>query len=264
MGAFDGKVALITGAASGIGRSTAVRLSAEGAHVIVADIDEANGKEVADEVKGEFQRLDVGDPDSWTRVVTAVGEKSGGLDIAYLNAGVTLLTSGDDLTGTGPDIAALSEADYRRIMRVNVDGVVYGARAVTPALEARGGGAIVATASVAGLFGFAADPIYTLTKHAVIGLVRALAPSLEPRGITINAICPGGVATNIMGPGMAEAARESGVPIMQPAQIADAVVQAILSGKTGQAYVCLLGRDHEEYVFNPIPELGLGLNPDDR
>ncbi len=259
MGAFDGKVALITGAASGIGRSTAIRLSAEGARVIVADIDESNGKQVADEVKGEFQRLDVGDPDSWAEAVRA----SGGLDIAYLNAGVTLLKPGGDLTGTGPDIAALSEEDYRKIMSTNVDGVVYGARAVVPAIEARGGGAIVATASVAGLFGFAADPIYTLTKHAVIGLVRALAPSLEPRGITINAICPGGVATNIMGPGMAEAARASGVPIMQPAQIADAVVHAISSGKTGQAYVCLLGRDHEEYVFTPIPDLGVGLNPED-
>ena len=261
MGAFDGKVALITGAASGIGRGTAVRLSAEGARVIVADIDEANGKQVADEVKGEFQRLDVGDPDNWTRVVSEVVEKSGGLDIAYLNAGLTLLSPGGDLTGTGPDIAELSEADYRRIMSVNVDGVVYGARAVTPALEARGGGAIVATASVAGLFGFAPDPIYTLTKHAVIGLVRGLAPSLEPRGITINAICPGGVETNIMGPGMAEAARKTGVPLMQPAQIADAVVEAISSGKTGRAYVCVLGRGHEEYVFNPIT--GLGLDPDD-
>ena len=256
MGEFDGKVALITGAASGIGRGTAVRLSAEGARVIVADIDEANGKQVADEVKGEFQRLDVGDPDSWADAIKATD----GLDIAYLNAGLTLLKSGDDLAGTGPDIAALTEADYRRIMSVNVDGVVYGARAATPALEARGGGAIVATASVAGLFGFAADPIYTLTKHAVIGLVRGLAPSLEPRGITINAICPGGVATNIMGPGMAAAARASGVPIMQPAQIADAVVQAITSGKTGRAYVCLLDRDHEEYVFTPIT--GLGLDPD--
>ena len=260
MGEFDGKVALITGAASGIGRGTAVRLSAEGARVIVADIDEVNGKQVADTVKGEFQRLDVGDPDSWADAIKAID----GLDIAYLNAGLTLLKSGDDLTGTGPDIAALTEADYRRIMSVNVDGVVYGARAVTPALEARGGGAIVATASVAGLFGFAADPIYTLTKHAVIGLVRGLAPSLEPRGITINAICPGGVATNIMGPGMAEAARESGVPIMQPAQIADAVVHAITSGKTGRAYVCLLDRDHEEYVFTPITGMGPGLDPDDR
>ena len=258
MGEFDGKVALITGAASGIGRGTAVRLSAEGARVIVADIDEANGKQVADEVKGEFQRLDVGDPDSWADAIKATD----GLDIAYLNAGLTLLKSGDDLAGTGPDIAALTEADYRRIMSVNVDGVVYGARAATPALEARGGGAIVATASVAGLFGFAADPIYTLTKHAVIGLVRGLAPSLEPRGITINAICPGGVATNIMGPGMAAAARASGVPIMQPAQIADAVVQAITSGKTGRAYVCLLDRDHEEYVFTPITGMGLGLDPD--
>src|ERR671934_1503755 len=90
-----------------------------------------------------------------------------------------------------PDITQLTEAQYRRIMGPNVDGVVFGARAVVPAIAARGGGAIVATASLAGLIAFAPDPIYTLTKHAVVGFVRSLAQPLESRGITINAVCPG-------------------------------------------------------------------------
>src|SRR5256885_17054938 len=83
------------------------------------------------------------------------------------------------------------EEQSRRIMGPNVDGVVFGARALVPSMAARGGGAIVATASLAGLIAFSPDPIYTLTKHAVVGLVRALAPQLEPPGIPPNAVCPG-------------------------------------------------------------------------
>lgn len=262
MGQLDGKVALVTGAASGIGRATAKRLCSEGARVIVADIDEGNGKQVADEVKGEFLRLDVGDPAAWQDAARAIRAGHGGLDIAHLNAGITLLQPGANLGGNAFDIATLSDSDYRRIMGVNVDGVVYGVRAVTPLIEARGGGAIVATASVAGLIAFGADPVYTATKHAVVGLVRGLAPTLEPRHITINAICPGVVATNILGPGMADGARAAGIPIMEPEQIADAVFHAMSSGATGQAWVCLLGRAPEAYGFTPVR--GLGLDVDDR
>jgi len=201
MGQFDGKVALVTGAASGIGLATAERLSAEGAQVLLADIDEANGRPAAEKLGAEFARLDVGDPAEWAEVVAQLGARAGGLDIAYLNAGVTTYpATADGLADF--DIATLDDAAYRRILAVNLDGVVFGARAVAPALVARGGGAIVATASVAGLIGFAPDPIYTATKHAVVGLVRALAPGLRARGITINAICPAGVATAILGPGI--------------------------------------------------------------
>ena len=116
MAELDNKVALVTGAASGIGRATANRLAQEGAHVIVADLDQVNGKRVADEVKGEFLRLDVGDPDNWSEVIDTLRHRWGGLDIAHLNAGVTLLgpgfTRGEEESF---DIASLSEDDYRRI-----------------------------------------------------------------------------------------------------------------------------------------------------
>lgn len=257
MAGLEGKVALITGAASGIGRATAERLAAEGAHVIAADIDEGNGKAIADKLGGEFLALDVADAARWDEVVSSITAKHGGLDIAYLNAGITTYPA-DEGGLAGFDIATMDLERYRRIMGVNLDGVVLGARAVVPALVARGGGAIVATASVAGLIGFSPDPIYTATKHAVVGLVRALAATLSGRNITINAICPGGVETNILGPHMKEAAEQGRMVLMPPSQIADAVFQAVTSGETGRAYVCLTGRDHQFYEFAPVEGLGFG------
>jgi NAD(P)-dependent dehydrogenase (short-subunit alcohol dehydrogenase family) len=236
-------------------RADAERLVAEGARVVIADIDESNGRALADKLGAEFHKLDVSDPDDWAELVAAVTASLGGIDIAYLNAGITTYPVTDG--GLAPfDIATLDLDAYRRISGVNIDGVVLGARAVAPAIAARGGGAIVATASVAGLIGFAPDPIYTMAKHGVVGFVRALAPTLVERKITVNAICPGGVETNILGPGIAERSREAGIPLMPPSQIADAVVKAIESGETGRLYVCLHGRDHQ--IHRPAPVEGLG------
>jgi NAD(P)-dependent dehydrogenase (short-subunit alcohol dehydrogenase family) len=263
MAELSGKVALITGGASGIGRATAERLCAEGAHVVVADVDEAGGRAVAQKLDAEFVSLDVSSAARWDEVAAGLRTRHGGIDVAFLNAGITTYPASAE--GIAPfDLATLDLERYRRILSINVDGVVLGARAAVPLLEARGGGAIVATASVAGLIGYAPDPIYTLTKHAVVGLVRALAPTLEPRGIRIHAICPGGVDTNILGPGMAERARDLGIAIMPASQIADAVAQAVRSPETGRLWVCLHDRDHQHYHFAPVEGLGEIVAPPPR
>ncbi len=170
-------------------------------------------------------------PDEWPGIVEAVTARFGGIDLAHLNAGV--------MTGEA-DITALTDEAYRRIMSVNVDGVVYGVRALVPALAARGGGAIVATASLAGLIGFSPDPIYCLTKHAVVGLVRSLVPQLAEHHITINAVCPSIVDTPMVGDSR-ELLEGSGFPLIDPEAVAEAVVDRLAGEESGQAMVIQAG-----------------------
>jgi NAD(P)-dependent dehydrogenase (short-subunit alcohol dehydrogenase family) len=236
-GVLDGKVAIITGGSSGIGLATTNRFLNEGAQVLVVDIQEPPEASA-------FVAADVGDPAAWSAVVEAAEQQLGGVDIAYLNAGVT---TGED------DITRLTDEQYHRIMRANVDGVVFGVRAVVPAMERRGGGALVATASLAGLIGFPPDPIYTLTKHAVVGLVRSLAPQLQGKHITCNAVCPGIVRTPLVGEEAASQLDAAGFPLMPPEQIAEAVLMCVTGSETGQAYVCQPGREATGYRFGNVP-----------
>ncbi|MBI2170014.1 MAG: SDR family NAD(P)-dependent oxidoreductase [Actinobacteria bacterium] len=241
---MTGKVALVTGGASGIGRATATRLAVLGAQVCVVDVS-GDGKSVADDLGGIFIEGDVGDPDFSASAVLTCESELGGLDVAHFNAGVTCTE--------GADIAALTDEQYRRIMRVNVDGVVFGIRAAVPALERRGGGSIVVTASLAGLIGFPVDPIYTLTKHAVVGLVRSLPEQLTPKGIRINCVNPGIVATPLVGEEAIQMFAESGFPLLQPEDIADAVVRILGAGGTGECWPVQPGRDPEPYQFRQVP-----------
>lgn len=233
---LDGKVALVTGGSSGIGLATAHRLSRAGARVVVVDVQRPPG-----DLTSTFVEADVAEPEEWARIVSEAG---GAIDVAHLNAGVT--------TGSST-LDELTDEQYRRILRVNVDGVVFGARAVAPLMVARGGGAIVATASLAGLIAFSPDPIYTLTKHAVVGFVRALAPQLEPKGITVNAVCPGLVDTPLLGEEAKPMLEAAGFPLIDPDAIAAAVESCMTGTATGQAYVCQAGREPTPYRFSGVP-----------
>ena len=241
---LSGRVALVTGGASGIGRATSERLAAEGARVVVADRDATLGPRVADAVGGRFVEVDVSDPGAWTSLVADVVGTEGALDIAYLNAGVT--------TGES-DIRKLTDEQYRRIAGVNIDHVVFGARACAAQMSETGGGVIVATASIAGLIGFSPDPVYTMTKHAVVGLVRGLAPTLEPYGVSVHAICPGIVDTPLVGEQAKQGLEAAGFPLMPASQIADAVVHAVRSSETGVCWVCQPGREPEAFTFGQVP-----------
>lgn len=255
MADFTDKTCLVTGGASGIGRATCEALAARGARVVVTDVDEAAGRAVADAVGGEFAHLDVSDRDAWARVVSKVVEARGGLDLVHLNAGVTTYPAAG---GGFPafDIATMPTDAYRRVTGANIDGVVFGVGAAVQALENRGCGAIVVTASVAGLATWEVDPVYTMTKHAVVGLMRGLAPLLAERGITINAICPAAVATKIFGPEADEFVREADLRLMPPAQVAAAVIEAATGRETGQCWVCYDGREPILYEPAPLPRLG--------
>lgn len=248
---FEGRVALVTGGASGIGLATARRLASAGASVCLVDV--ADGRAAAEELGGRFVHGDVGEPATYDDAVRTCEETFGGLDVVHLNAGVTIVPP-EEAAGTDThDVTRLTDEQYRRIMRVNVDGVVFGTRAVVPALERRGGGDIVATASLAGLVAFPVDPVYSLTKHAVVGFVRSVADDLAKRGIRANCVCPGITATPLVGDEAVRTFGEVGFPLLEPEDIAEAVVGALRSGETGQAWACQPGREPVRYEFRGVP-----------
>jgi len=249
--AIGGKVAVVTGGASGIGEATARRLTAEGATVVIVDVDEARGAALASELGGMFVAADVAEPRDWQTIVARATAELGGIDFAHLNAGTSI---------GQPDITALTDDDYRRILRANVDGVVFGSRAVVPAIAGRGGGAIVATASLAGLIPIAFDPVYALTKHAVVGLVRSLAPALADSNITINCVCPGLTDTPLIAT-VRESLEAAGFPLIPPSDIAAAVVECMTGDASGQAYVCQAGRPPVAFEFHGVPGPEGGARP---
>jgi NAD(P)-dependent dehydrogenase (short-subunit alcohol dehydrogenase family) len=243
MGMFEGRHAVVTGGGSGIGLATSRRLAEEGARVAVLDISAEAGERAAAELGGTYLRADVSDPREVARVFAAAADALGGLDIVHLNAGIT--------TGEG-DLAKLTDEQYERIRGINLDGVVYGVREAVRLMEPAGGGAIVATASLAGMVAYEQDPIYALTKHGVVGLVRGYGLALAPRGITLNAVCPGIVDTPLVGDAR-QVLRDAGFPMLRPEDIAEAVVRAVTGGRSGECWVCQPGRDALVYEFKGVP-----------
>jgi NAD(P)-dependent dehydrogenase (short-subunit alcohol dehydrogenase family) len=209
--------ALVTGGEGGLGRAMRTRLESEGYEV--ESLDLVNG-------------FDVTDPDAWERV--------GAVDLALLNAGV--LTAGTDLR-------ELDVEDYRRAVSVNVDGVVFGVRRLARVMD---GGTIVVTASLAGLTAMPLDPIYSLTKHALVGFVRSIAPRIEP--IRINAICPGIADTPMLDLHEQRASfAAAGFPLLRPEEVAEAMWSAASSAGTGECWFVQPGRAPAPFRFPNVP-----------
>jgi NAD(P)-dependent dehydrogenase (short-subunit alcohol dehydrogenase family) len=245
-------VALVTGGASGLGRATALALAAEGAEVVVADLDEDGGRAVAEQVGGHFWAGDVSDFEANRALVQFAVDAAGGLDIAYLNAGVASgFSVGDDF-----DLAR-----YRLAMGVNLDGVVFGTHHVLPVLKARGGGAIVATASLAGLTSVPFDPVYAANKAAVVGFARAMGPALAADGITFNAICPAFAESKIVEP-IRDVLAAQGVQLIPAETIAATVLRIITGGATGEAWFVQPGREPAPFNFRNVPGPGTGRAAD--
>lgn len=236
-------VALVTGGSNGIGAAVARRLQASGANVILADIDEAVGKDVAADMGATFVRCDVREPEDLAAVVDVAVSTHGRLDLVHLNAGVT----------TGCGVGDDFDVDlYRRAMAINLDGVVFGIHAALPALLAGGGGQIIATASMAGIVAPPLDPIYVANKHAVVGLVRSLAAEYESQGIVINALCPSFADTDII-EGIRSYLDETHFPILEVSDVVDTFFSIIDGGRTGECWYVVPGRQSEPFRFRNTP-----------
>lgn len=213
------KVIVVTGGANGIGRALCERFHAEGAKgICVVDMDEDNGKQVAAAVDGIFVRCDVSKRADIDAVVDQAVQRFGPIDLFCSNAGIGTLHEG----AYGMDATA---EQWQRIWDINVMAHVHAANAVLPSMVERGSGYLLQTSSAAGLLSQIGSATYSTTKHAAIGLAESLAIAYGDAGIKVSVLCPQGVRT-AMTAGQGDTP-QSGDGMLEPAEVADAVVKAI-------------------------------------
>jgi len=245
------KVALITGGGSGIGRATALRLANEGAAVVVGDIEESDGRETVHLIASSggaaaFVRVDVAKEADVRAMVAFAEETFGGLDILHNNAGI--------ISGS-PRFPDAEPERWLPVLEVNLRGVILGSHYGIQAMRRRGGGVIVNTASMAGLAGYAADPVYSATKGGVVLFTASLAPLKEELNIRVNCVCPGVVNTPALTRNRIFANEQERqlieqrirtIPLIPPEEIADIVVEFIHDESlAGRAMRIMNGRPRE-------------------
>lgn len=239
---LDGKVVVVSGAASGIGASVVKLAAKQGASTVGLDIDDDRGKAAVEQSGGTYQHCDVSDTESWATLADWIKSSHGGIDHLHLNAGIQ----------SAPPEAPLAEyrfgamqlSRYKQMMGVNVDGVVLGLHHLLPLM--RSGGSIVVTGSLAGVVPYDIDPLYSMSKHAVTGLVRSLKSELSEQGLRINAICPGAIDTGII----PNDQRKGKVEFMTPDHVAKEVLTLFQTSESGATWL-KVAQSKPIYVKHP-------------
>jgi NAD(P)-dependent dehydrogenase (short-subunit alcohol dehydrogenase family) len=254
-GRYGGKVALVTGAAGGIGRATAERLAGEGAALLLADLPGSALEAAADAVRAAGGRAlamsaDVTREADFQALVESAERELGGLDLLVNNAGIE---------GVVAPIESYPLDVFDRVLAVNVRGVFLGLRFGGPALRRRGGGAIVNLASVAGVTGDPNLSAYIASKHAVIGLTRSGALAFGPQ-VRVNAVCPSPVETRMM------RSLETGMGGAQPELVKKLVTERIPAGRYAEpgevaALIAFLGSDEARFINGSIYTIDGGMTP---
>jgi NAD(P)-dependent dehydrogenase (short-subunit alcohol dehydrogenase family) len=247
---IEGKVALVTGAGSGIGRATALALASAGASVIVADIDETGGCETLcaiNEAGGTAAliKIDVTRQADIERMIAYADEAFGALHILHNNAGVN---------AGWPRYPGGDSDAWNRTLAINLWAVISGTETAVPLIKRSGGGAIINSASLAGLIAFDTDPIYAATKHGVVGLTRALAFLKDEANIRVNCICPSFVDTPLPRRRLQDMSAEertrweaalTRMPMFTPSEVADVILDIIRDDTmAGQAIAMMYGQPH--------------------
>lgn len=233
-----GKVVVVTGGASGIGRALCERFAREGAKgVCVADLDEDAGSGVAQAIGGLFVRCDVGDELQVQRLIAAAQDRFGPIDLYCSNAGMAFRD--------GPlHVADSSNADWTKIWEVNVMAHVYAARALLPAMLARGSGHFLITASAAGLLHQVGSAAYSVTKHGAVAFAESLAISHGDQGIGVSLLCPQGVWTNMTR--WVKKSPRGGDAMLNP----DDVASAVVAGLADERFLILSHPITHDYMQN--------------
>ena len=222
------QIALITGAATGIGAAVSTALAASGVKVAVCDINAGDGENLAAAIGGEFIRCDVARLESVQVAVQTCVTRLGVPDYVHLNAGIMTVPANEPYLA----IENVTEQQYRKIVGVNLDGVFHGMKTVLPHMRDKGG-TVTITASTAGLSLVPVDPLYTATKYALIGFGRAVAAANDGPNVRINVICPGVVDTAIV----PDDYKKPEFGMMPAAVMAAEVVDLLRNGANGEVRV---------------------------